>query len=192
MLATTQNYSDPPTNAAVTVKSFATSLSHGHPLLERLLVAVVLGMTGLMWSYSVDDTILLHVFYVPVVLTGFFLGGYRARLMSLLCVATATIILVPHVTGTADQPLHVSMLVVFALWAATLILIAVLVGTLSDGWRSSLVALEEAHRKDLFTDPLTGVANRRAYEYEISRRLADAERNQTPLVAGQRCGFAQE
>ena len=152
-----------------------------HRLLEPTLVTLVLGLTVIMWSYSVDDPVLLHLYYVPVVLTGFFLGRYRARLMALLCVITATIIFVPFLADPAGEGVPLITLIVFSLWAFTLFLIAVMVGILSDGWRSSLEELTEAHQKDVLTDPLTGVANRRAYEFELSRRLSEWHRSQVPL-----------
>ena len=35
---------------------------------------------------------------------------------------------------------------------------------------------------DLLSDPLTGIANRRAFEYEITRRLSDWARHRTPVA----------
>ena len=55
------------------------------------------------------------------------------------------------------------------MWAATLLLIAVMVGRLSDGWHDALESLRRAHKKDVLTDALTGIANRRAYEFELTR-----------------------
>lgn len=46
-------------------------------LLENMMVVAILAVTFFMWSYSVEDPLLLHLFYVPVVVTGFCLGSYR-------------------------------------------------------------------------------------------------------------------
>jgi diguanylate cyclase len=148
--------------------------------LENVLVVAVLGLTLLMWSYAVEDTVLLHLFYVPVVLTGFCLGRYRARLMAFFCILSASIIFLPKMGTSVDIPL--GNLLVFVLWAATLVLIAVMVGRLSDGWHEALESLRQAHQKDVLTDALTGIANRRAYEFELARRISQWERDGTPLI----------
>ncbi len=130
-----------------------------------------------MGYYSVETPVLLHLFYVPVVVTGSLLGRYRARVMALLCILSSLIIFVPNLREETLSGVPFATLVVFLLWAATLVLIAMIVGSLSDGWRSAMHKLTEAHKKDVLTDPLTGVANRRAYEFELARRIADWNRN---------------
>jgi diguanylate cyclase (GGDEF)-like protein len=59
---------------------------------------------------------------------------------------------------------------------------ALVVGTLSDEHRRELRRLRELHRTDTLSDPLTGVANRRAFEYELDRRLTEWNRQRTPLT----------
>lgn len=149
--------------------------------LENVLVVAVLGVTLMMWSYAVEDTVLLHLFYVPVVLTGFCLGRYRARLMAFFCILSASIIFLPKMgTSVVDIPLRT--LLVFILWSATSVLIAVMVGRLSDGWHEALESLKDAHQKDVLTDSLTNIANRRAYEFELARRISQWERDGSPLI----------
>lgn len=150
-------------------------------LLENVMVVAVFVVTMTMWVYAIEDTLLLHLFYVPVVLTGFCLGRYRARLMAFFCVLSATIIFLPKM-GESVVEIPLRNLLVFSLWAATLVLIAIMVGRLSDGWHEALESLRQAHRKDVLTDPLTGIANRRAYEFELNRRISQWERDGTPLI----------
>ena len=152
-----------------------------HRYLEALLVAAVFGATALMLSYSVDNPVLLHLYYVPVVLTGFLRGAYRARLMSLFCILTAMTVFLPTLNEVANGNAALGPVLAFVLWGLTLMLIAMMVGTLSDGWRETTNQLREAHKKDVLTDALTGVANRRAFEYELKRRLAEWNRSQTPF-----------
>ena len=45
----------------------------------------------------------------------------------------------------------------------------------------SSAELHESHRTDTLSDALTGVANRRAFEYELRRRLTEWNRRRTPL-----------
>lgn len=130
-----------------------------------------------MGYYSVETPVLLHLFYVPVVLTGALHGRHRARLMALLCILSSLIIFVPNLNDESVKEIPLMTLSVFLLWGATLILIGVIVGSLSDGWRSAMTKLTEAHKKDVLTDPLTGVANRRAYEFELARRVAEWNRS---------------
>jgi len=163
------------------VKKLANLNLNRYRLLEPALIAIVFSVTALTWCYSVATPVLLHLFYVPVVLTGSLLGRYRARVMALLCILTSLIIFVPNLQEESAGGVPVMTLTVFLLWALTLILIAVIVGNLSDGWRSAMAKLTEAHKKDVLTDALTGVANRRAYEFELSRRIAEWNRNETPV-----------
>jgi diguanylate cyclase (GGDEF)-like protein len=150
-------------------------------LLENLMVVAVLAVTFLMWSYSVESTVLLHLFYVPVVITGFCIGGYRARLMAFLCILSGCIIFLPKM-GESVTEIPLGTLLVFLLWAAVLVLIAITVGRLSDGWHEAMASLHQAHQKDVLTDSLTAVANRRAYEFELARRISQWERDGSPLI----------
>lgn len=166
--------SNSPTNGGPSLKCMS--------FLENIMVIAVLGVTLLMWSYSVEDTVLLHLFYVPVVLTGFCLGLYRARLMAFFCILSASIIFLPKFGEESITEIPLRTLIVFILWASTLLLIAMMVGKLSDGWHEALETLRRAHKKDVLTDMLTGIANRRAYEFELNRRIAQWERDGTPLI----------
>ena len=163
------------------VKKLANLSLNRYLYLEPLLIAIVFSVTALMWYYSIGTPVLLHLFYVPVVLTGSLLGCYRARVMSLLCILTSLIIFVPHLRQESLTGIPLMTLSVFMLWASTLVLIAMIVGTLSDGRRSAMAELTAAHKKDVLTDSLTGIANRRAYEFELARHIAKWNRDKTPL-----------
>jgi len=150
-------------------------------LLECLLIAAVLLVTAAMWSWSVEEPVLLHLYYVPVVLTGFCLGRYRARMMALLCILTASIIFMPRISASRIETIPLATIIVFIIWTLTLMLIAVLVGQLSDSLHAALKEIKESHKREVLTDSLTGIANRRAYEFELNRRFAQWERNRTSL-----------
>lgn len=151
-------------------------------LIEYTLLLAVGVVTLVMWKYERHDPVLLHLYYIPVVLTGFFLGCYRARFMALLCILSATVVLIPGTVQPLTQILADNLLPAYCVWTATIMLVAVLVGKLSDGWRAALESLRHEHRKDVLTDPLTGIANRRAYEFELKRRVSQAERDGTPVT----------
>jgi len=163
------------------VTSISKEVLKSHRYLEMLLVVAIFGATAVMLSFSLDNPVVLHMFYVPVVLTGFFRGAYRARLMSLLCILTATTVFLPIFNEAAAGGIPLGPVFAFMLWGTTLVLIAVMVGSLSDGWRDSMDELRATHEKDVLTDALTDVANRRAFEYELSRRLTEWKRDGTPL-----------
>ncbi len=151
-------------------------------LIEYTLLLAVGVVTLIMWKYERQDPVLLHLYYVPVVLTGFYLGCYRARFMALLCILSATVVLIPGTVRPLTQTLSENLLPTYCVWTATIMLVAVLVGKLSDGWRAALESLRNEHRKDVLTDALTGIANRRAYEFELTRRVSQAERDGTPVT----------
>ncbi len=141
-----------------------------HRTLEVLLVLLVLSISMLMWRHSVNDPILLHLYYVPAVLTGFYLGGYRARLIALLCIVTGFILFVPDVSSVSDG-IPLLTVLAFLLWSGTLFLVAMLIGTLSDGLRKVMRETETTLKKDALTDSLTSVANRRGFDLELRSQL---------------------
>ncbi|MEO2049645.1 MAG: diguanylate cyclase [Pirellulales bacterium] len=145
-------------------------------LLEMLLVAAILGATFLIWFFAFDDHVILDLYYLPVVLTAFYRGVYRARMMALLCILSASTLFLPSFSAGVPS----GTLMPFALWASTLVMISLLIGSLSEDRQQVMDELREAHRKDALTDTLTGLANRRAFEFELSRRIADWNRDQTP------------
>ncbi|MGI9428279.1 MAG: diguanylate cyclase [Bythopirellula sp.] len=163
------------------MKNLANLDQNEHRLLEPFLIALVFGISALMGVYSVDTPVLLHLFYVPVVLTGSLQGRDRARVMALLCILSSLIIFVPNLNADTPGGVPMMTLAVFLLWGATLVCIGMMVGSLSDGWRTAMSKLTETHKKDVLTDSLTGISNRRAYEFELTRRLADWNRNQTSV-----------
>ncbi|TWU29471.1 diguanylate cyclase [Bythopirellula polymerisocia] len=149
-------------------------------LLEYALLLAV-GMITLVMSKSEHHDILLHLYYLPTLITGFFLGSYRSRFMALLCILSATLALIPGI-WTSSAKLPEPLLLSYSIWAATILLVAILVGKLSDGWRDALESLRREHQKDVLTDSLTGIANRRAYEFELNRRISQWERDGTPVT----------
>ena len=114
-------------------------------LLEISLIIVSLGLTSLMWSMTGYKLVVLNLFYLPVVLAGFFLGRYRAGVLASFSVLAASIVTALNLNDFAafSSPLVVALAV--TLWAAVLGLVALLVGTLSDERNRTLKDLHEAH-----------------------------------------------
>lgn len=113
--------------------------------LELSLIVIALGLTCLMWRMTGYKLVVLNLFYLPVVLAGFFLGRYRAGILASFCVLTASIVTALNLNDFAafTSPLVVALAV--TLWAAVLGLVALLVGTLSDERNRTLQDLHEAH-----------------------------------------------
>ena len=153
-----------------------------HRTLELLLVLLVVSISMLMWRHSINDPILLHLYYIPAVLTGFYLGGYRARLIALLCVVTGFILFLPNVAGSASEGIPLLTLLAFLLWSATLFMVAMLIGTLSDGLRKVMRDKESSLMKEALTDSLTGIANRRCFDLELARHLEHAQGSPSGLA----------
>lgn len=113
--------------------------------LEVALIIVAMGLTCLMWRLTGYKLVVLNMFYLPVVLAGFFLGRYRAGVLASFSVISASIVTAMSLNDFSafSSPLVVGLAV--TLWAAVLGLVALLVGTLSDERNRSLRDLHEAH-----------------------------------------------
>jgi diguanylate cyclase (GGDEF)-like protein len=142
-------------------------------LLEVALIAVVAGLTVLLYRAPSATVAALNLYFLPVTLAGFFLGRYRASITALLCVLLAGLVFWQR----ADMSEWLELLV----WSSVLGLEALVIGTLSDDHQREVVRLREMHRTDTLSDALTGVANRRAFDYELDRRLTEWMRARTPV-----------
>ena len=112
---------------------------------EISLIIITLGLTCLMWRIAGFKLVVLNLFYLPVVLAGFYLGRYRAGVLVSLAVISASIVTALNLNDFSafNTPLIVGLSV--TLWAAVLGLTALLVGTLSDERAQTLSDLHEAH-----------------------------------------------
>ena len=168
------------------LKQLAPRLSYRKPhrllreslALELALMVVVLAITGFLSVAPRFQTVVLNLYFLPVAVCGLYLGRYSAGVMSLLCVLSAAIAIVFHEELASSQLIEV---LVLSVWGGVLGLTALVIGTLSDDRRRELAALHESHRTDTLSDALTRVANRRAFEYELTRRLTEWTRRRTPL-----------
>ena len=155
-------------------------LSRHHRGLETLLIAAIVVVSLFLFFHTAYTFILIHLYYFPIVLAGFYLGRDRAILFSVFSVLGAGLPIYIKLISTSHVPLF-AVVSVFALWFCTLGLIGVLVGTLSDSWRTALEQLNATHKAAVLVDALTNVANRRGFDHELERRLADWKRHRTPV-----------
>src|SRR5262245_37667517 len=120
-------------------------LNDDHFFLELLLIGSSLGLAVLVAGLSSSKVVALNLFYLPVVLGGFFLGRYRAGVMAVFSVIAASLALAEHPRDFAGSHslavVGLSMLV----WGAVLCLTALLVGSLSDERNAKVRELHEAY-----------------------------------------------
>ncbi len=112
---------------------------------EVILVLITLSLTALLFRMAGHRVVVLNLFYLPVVLAGFFLGRYRAGVLALLSVVIGTMVIVTDMGGFAavSSPIVVGLSV--TVWGAVLGLTALLVGTLCDDRAAKAVEAREAH-----------------------------------------------
>ncbi|HQU46393.1 MAG: hypothetical protein B7Z73_11885 [Planctomycetia bacterium 21-64-5] len=113
--------------------------------LEIMLLIVVIGLACLFYQVQGYKLVVLNLFYLPVVLCAFFLGTYRAGILAVFCVTSATIVTVTNLSGFASffSPLTIGLVV--TVWGAVLGLVSILVGTLSDERKAKTAELHEAY-----------------------------------------------
>jgi hypothetical protein len=79
--------------------------------IELVLVLSTLGIGAMLYSIEVGKFTVLNLFFLPIVLAGFFLGRYRAGVLSLLSVVAAGVIVSLDIPsfGAATPPIVVAM-----------------------------------------------------------------------------------
>jgi hypothetical protein len=117
---------------------------HQELTLEIMLVLVTAAIACLLYHTETMKIVVLNLFYLPIVLAGFFLGRYRAGVLALLAVVTATIVICMDFTGFATFSSPVAIALSVTLWGSVLGLSALLVGTLCDDRDARRVEAHEA------------------------------------------------
>jgi hypothetical protein len=113
--------------------------------LEIMLIVITVGVSVLYYMVGSNRLVVLNLFYLPVVLSGFFLGRYISGALALFSFLVASI--VTFIAGGADPspaaPVIVGLIV--TVWGAVLGLTAILVGSLSDDRETKMKELHEAY-----------------------------------------------
>src|SRR5262249_50647510 len=114
-------------------------------ILELMLILIATAMTCVVYKTDGYKLATLNLFYLPVVLSGFFLGRYSTGILAVFCVMAASlgVSLLVNDCSTYNAPLAVGLTV--TLWGAILCLTALLVGTLSDERATQAHELHEAY-----------------------------------------------
>lgn len=99
---------------------------------EVFLTLIVLGCSSLLTSLPAAKVAVLNLYFLPIVLAGFFLGRYRAGALALLSAITAGMLVSGDLQGFASSGSPVLVSLTLTVWAAVLGLTAIVVGTLKD------------------------------------------------------------
>ncbi len=113
--------------------------------LEFCLILICLGLTCLLHRVHGFRLVVLNLYYLPVVLAAFFLGRYRAGVLALFCVISATIITVLDLYSFAAYSSPITIGLAVTIWGAVMGLNALLVGTLSDERAKTIGELHDAY-----------------------------------------------
>ena len=123
-------------------------LQHDHKAqraIEISLILVAIGMTCLLYETTGYGVSVLNLFFLPIVLAGFFLGRYRAGVLALLSGVSVTAVVMLDVGNFAVFLSPLATALSLTIWGAVLGLTAILVGTLSDECTTRTIEAREAH-----------------------------------------------
>lgn len=112
--------------------------------LEVMLILITLGIASLLVYADNSQILVLNLFYLPVVLGGFFLGQYRSGVTAFFAVLMATIVVSSDLTRFAMLQSPVTVALSMMTWGATLGLTALLVGALSEQCEARAIEAHEA------------------------------------------------
>jgi hypothetical protein len=114
-------------------------------IFEIMLVVVTIGMTYLLYRMGGYKMVALNLFYLPIVLSGYFLGRTNAGILALLSVLAVTIATVLDSTGFSAFSSPITVGLALTVWAGALGLTAILVGTLCDERAKTVEELHAAY-----------------------------------------------
>ena len=114
-------------------------------ILELMLLVLAIGLACLCYQMQGGKMVILNLYYLPVVLAGFFLGRQSAGVLTLFCVLSASVVAAVSLAGfeVGSSPLAAGLTIL--VWGAVLGLTALLVGTLSDDAAAKMAELHAAY-----------------------------------------------
>jgi hypothetical protein len=142
--------------------------------LEIALILISISLMCLLYRTQGGKLVVLNLFYLPVVLAGFFLGRYRAGVLTLLCIMTASIATTLSMDEFAISVTPLSVALAITVWGAVLGLTALLVGTLSDEKTKQCRELHDAYLgiMEVLSEYLSSADPRRQFRAERITRLS--------------------
>ena len=122
-----------------------TKLPRNRGVFEMMLIILALGMAAILSQMGGYKMVVLNLFFLPIVLSGYYLGRSSACVLALFSALAVTIVVTWDGACLAafDTPLMVGLAI--TLWAGTLGLTAILVGTLCDERAGTVKELHNAY-----------------------------------------------
>src|SRR5262245_5369874 len=115
-------------------------------LLEVMLMMIVIATATLFARMGAYRMLALNLFFLPVILSGYFLGRFSAGILALLSslsVVIMTVLSSGPFFGAHDSPITVGL--ALTLWSAVLGLAAILIGSLCDERAATVSELQRAY-----------------------------------------------
>ena len=113
--------------------------------LEIMLMIVVIGMTYLMFRMGGYKTVALNLFFLPIVISGYYLGRTHAGILAFFTGLVVSIACLLDSSGFTPYMSTFTLTLALVIWAAVLGLTALLVGTLCDERAAKADELHEAY-----------------------------------------------
>jgi len=123
----------------------STKLNKDRSIFEVMLIVVSLGMTYLLSQMGGYKFVALNLYFLPIVLSGYYLGRTSAGILALFCALSVTVATTLDPTGFAAYANPVVVGLALTVWAAVLGLTAILVGTLCDERGAKVDELHDAY-----------------------------------------------
>ncbi len=114
-------------------------------ILELMIILVTIALTCLVYKVEGCKLVTLNLFFLPVVLSAFFLGRYSAGILAVFCVMTTSLVVALQLNDFTGEASPLANGLAVTVWGAILCLTALLVGTLSDERSAQAVELHEAY-----------------------------------------------
>ena len=120
-------------------------LTKDRRVFELMLIVVILGMTFLLFRLGGHKMVVLNLFFLPVVISGYYLGRTSAGVLALLSALAVGITATLDSSGFAAFSAPEMVGLALTVWAASLGLTALLVGTLCDERAATIDELHQAY-----------------------------------------------
>jgi hypothetical protein len=123
----------------------STKLTRERVTFEVMLIVIALGLTCLFWRTGGYKMVILNLFFLPIVLGGYYLGRSTAGVLAFFCVLSVGLVTTLDSTELARFTSPALAYLALTVWGAALGLTALLVGTLCDERAQKLDELHEAY-----------------------------------------------
>lgn len=114
-------------------------------MFELMLIVVAIGMTYLTYRMGTYKVVVLNLFFLPIVLSGYYLGRTSAGVLALFCALAVTVMTTMDPSGFSAFKTPVMVGLALTVWSCILGLTAILVGTLCDERAARIHELHEAY-----------------------------------------------